>query len=48
MRAEFVMDTSRDTSELRSALSTWAGEHDGATVGGTGEGTGPVTLTSCG
>jgi hypothetical protein len=44
VRTAFVMDTPKDTSELDAALHTWAGRHTGATV----EGTGPITLTSCG
>ena len=40
VRAAFEMDTAKDADELRSALSTWAKRHRGASVQGT-------TLTSC-
>ena len=45
VRATIVMDTAKDTGELRQALVRWADEHDGADV--TGPAAGPITLTSC-
>jgi hypothetical protein len=44
VRARFVMDTPTDTDQLVSALHHWAANQPGVTV----DGTGPVTLTSCG
>ena len=43
VRANIVMDTTRDTTELVNALRVWARAHRGATVTGTS----PVTLTRC-
>lgn len=45
LRATIVMDTAKDTGELRQALVRWADAHDGAEV--TGPAAGPITLTSC-
>jgi hypothetical protein len=44
VRTAFVMDTPKDTSELASGLARWADRNPGATV----DGSGPITLTSCG
>lgn len=43
VRANIVMDTSRDTTELVNALRVWARTHGGAAVNGTS----PVTVTRC-
>ena len=44
VRTRFVMDTASDTSSLLNALAKLGASRSGVTV----EGTGPVTLTSCG
>ena len=43
VRFNVVTDTSRDMTELVSALRSWAGKHTGATV----RGTDPVSVTNC-
>jgi hypothetical protein len=45
VRATVVMDTTKDTEELRKALESWADEHDGSSVAGPA--VGPISFTSC-
>jgi hypothetical protein len=44
LRADFVMDTPKDTTELRDALNRWAQTKPSAKVTNAGDG---VELTSC-
>jgi hypothetical protein len=44
LRADFVMDTAKDTTELRDALNKWAQTRPSAKVANTGDG---VEVTSC-
>jgi len=43
VRFNVVMDTAQDSTELVSALRTWAASNPGATV----RGTSPVVVTNC-
>jgi hypothetical protein len=44
LRADFVMDTAKDTTELRDALTRWAGTRPSGKVTNAGDG---LELTSC-